>query len=156
LGGEGAPLLVAASAQSVVVAGNGKAPSRVIGPFPGGPKVPPTPDGVLAADLNYDYRTDLLLAGAGGLTLLRQGEDGSFADVTAATKLPATLLKTPVCGQLSSTVVWVTGSSGVAMAISAPSSPATMATRRAVRWLLPIATPAVTALDASCPTWVSA
>jgi Tfp pilus assembly protein PilF len=98
LGGEGAPLLVAASAQTVVVVGHGKDPSRVIGPFPGGPKVAPTLDGVLAADFNYDYRTDLLLAGAGGLRLLRQGEGGSFQDVTAATKLPAALLRTPAYG----------------------------------------------------------
>ena len=47
------------------------------------------PTALLAADLNYDFRTDLVLAGAGGLRLLRQDEDGRFTDVTATTKLPA-------------------------------------------------------------------
>jgi FG-GAP-like repeat/ASPIC and UnbV len=76
-----------------------KAPARAIGAFPGGEKhVAPTSDGVLAADLNYDYRTDLVLAGAGGITLLRQSESGQFVDVTAATKLSAALLKTPAYG----------------------------------------------------------
>ena len=44
---------------------------------------------VLAADLNYDFRTDFVLAGAGGVRLLRQQEDGSLSDVTAEAKLPA-------------------------------------------------------------------
>ncbi len=52
----------------------------------------PTPHAILAADLNSDYRLDLALAGAGGLKLYQQKEDGSFADVTAATKLDATVL----------------------------------------------------------------
>ncbi len=95
LGGLGAPLLVAASASSVGVV-SGKDPGRVIGLFPGGPKqLSPTPDGLLAADLNYDYRTDLVLAGAAGITLLRQGESGSFTNVTAATKLAAAVLSAP-------------------------------------------------------------
>ena len=45
-------------------------------------------DGVLAADLNYDFKTDLVIAGGRGLTLLRQQEGGTFADVTAAARLP--------------------------------------------------------------------
>jgi hypothetical protein len=55
----------------------------------------------------------------------------------------STLASTPFCGQLSSAVVCFTGSSGVAMASAAPSSPATTAIRRAVRWL----PAAVTAFD---------
>jgi hypothetical protein len=52
--------------------------------------------------------------------------------------------------EFSCAVVCFTGSRGVAMAITAPSNPATMATIRAVRWLLPI--PAeVTGLDGNCP-----
>src|SRR5262249_21718042 len=47
--------------------------------FPGGPKaVPPTTAGVLAIDWNNDYRTDLLLAGAGGLRFFQQSADGKF------------------------------------------------------------------------------
>ena len=45
-------------------------------------------DGVLAADLNYDFKTDLVITGGRGLTLLRQQERGTFADVTAAARLP--------------------------------------------------------------------
>jgi Tfp pilus assembly protein PilF len=53
---------------------------------------------VVAADLNYDFRTDLLLAGAHGLTLLRQDERGRFVDATATMKLPAGVLSTSVSG----------------------------------------------------------
>jgi Flp pilus assembly protein TadD len=59
---------------------------------------PPTPDAVAAADLNYDFRMDLALAGAGGLCLLRQDTAGRFADVTALAKLPDALLRTPAYG----------------------------------------------------------
>ena len=68
--------------------------SGTIAPFPGGKDAkPPTPHGVAVADWNSDYRPDLVLAGAGGVRLpLKQEENGSFTDVTAATKLgPETL-----------------------------------------------------------------
>ena len=58
----------------------------------------PTPDAVAAADLNYDFRMDLALAGAGGLCLLRQGDAGRFADVTPLAKLPPALLRAPASG----------------------------------------------------------
>ncbi|HET9316617.1 MAG TPA: CRTAC1 family protein, partial [Vicinamibacteria bacterium] len=54
--------------------------------------------GVVAADLDYDYRTDLVLAGNKGLALFRQGEDGRFQDVTKQTKLPPAVLSTPFFG----------------------------------------------------------
>ncbi len=57
--------------------------------FPGGDEeTPPSMDGVLAFDWNNDYRTDFLLAGAGGLRLYEQKQDGTFADTTPTTKLP--------------------------------------------------------------------
>jgi tetratricopeptide (TPR) repeat protein len=57
-------------------------------PFPGGEKnVAPTRRGVLPLDWDNDYRTDLLLAGAGGLRFYHQAADGTFADVTDKTKL---------------------------------------------------------------------
>ena len=34
-------------------------------------------------DWNHDFRTDLALCGSGGVSLLLQNEDGTFADVTA-------------------------------------------------------------------------
>jgi tetratricopeptide (TPR) repeat protein len=56
--------------------------------FPSGPKtVAPTAHGVLALDWDNDYRTDLLLAGAGGLRLFKQGANGNFTDVTGKTGL---------------------------------------------------------------------
>ncbi len=86
LTGEGSPVVIAADGTSVV-AGAGGSPLCA---FPGGAKRdPPGPDGVLAADLDYDYRTDLVLAGAGGLRLLRQTEDGRFSDFTAAARVAA-------------------------------------------------------------------
>jgi hypothetical protein len=61
-------------------------------PFPGGPtKVPPSPEGVLQLDFNYDFKTDLVLAGAGGVRLFRQDSPSAFADVTTETKLPSSV-----------------------------------------------------------------
>jgi Tfp pilus assembly protein PilF len=58
-------------------------------PFPGGTSGQgPSPEGVLAFDFNYDFKTDLLFAGDGGIRLFRQEKPDSFTDVTAAMKLP--------------------------------------------------------------------
>jgi tetratricopeptide (TPR) repeat protein len=60
--------------------------------FPGGASaVAPGPDGVVAADLNYDFRTDLILAGSAGLKIFRQDDKGGFADRTEAAKLPVNI-----------------------------------------------------------------
>jgi Flp pilus assembly protein TadD len=57
--------------------------------FPGGASGQgPSPEGVLAFDFNYDFKTDLLFAGDGGIRLFRQEKPDSFTDVTAAMKLP--------------------------------------------------------------------
>jgi Tfp pilus assembly protein PilF len=62
--------------------------------FPGGPKyVAPTAAGVLPFDWDNDMRTDLLLAGAGGLRLYRQRPDGGFDDVTRKSRLPQAVLE---------------------------------------------------------------
>jgi Tfp pilus assembly protein PilF len=47
------------------------------------------PVAAVAADLDADFRTDLAAVGSGGLCLLKQGANRSFADVTARAKLPA-------------------------------------------------------------------
>ena len=53
-------------------------------PFPGGASAaPPTTNGLLCLDWNNDFRTDLVLAGRGGLRLLIQTADGAFVDATA-------------------------------------------------------------------------
>jgi len=57
-----------------------------------------SPVSVAAADLNYDFRIDLALAGSGGLCLLRQTGDGQFTDVTALSKLPPAVLSTAADG----------------------------------------------------------
>jgi cytochrome c-type biogenesis protein CcmH/NrfG len=68
-------------------------------PFPGGPSAtPPTPDGVLALDFNYDFLPDLALAGAGGVRLYQQGPNSTFTDVTAKTGLPASVTNTAYVG----------------------------------------------------------
>ena len=48
--------------------------------------------GLVPIDWNNDFHTDLLLAGSGGLRFFQQKDDGSFADVTADTKLPDEVL----------------------------------------------------------------
>ncbi|MFQ5571728.1 MAG: FG-GAP-like repeat-containing protein, partial [Rhodothermales bacterium] len=60
--------------------------------FPGGTSaVSPSPDGIVGLDVNYDYRVDLALAGAGGLRLYVQDTTGAFSDATAAMALPASV-----------------------------------------------------------------
>jgi len=51
--------------------------------FPGGASASPlSPSAVAPVDYNYDFRMDLVLAGPGGLRLLRQDDVGAFTDVT--------------------------------------------------------------------------
>jgi len=86
LNGEGAPAIVLANEKEVRIGNAGY-------PFPGGPSaVPPGPEGVVGLDFNYDFKTDLVLDGAGGVRLLKQESANKFIDVTAQTKLPANIL----------------------------------------------------------------
>ncbi len=87
LNGEGTPAIVFANEKELRT-GNSSYP------FPSGPSaVPPGPDGVVGLDFNYDFKTDLVLVGAGGVRLLKQESANKFTDVTAQTKLPASILK---------------------------------------------------------------
>jgi FG-GAP-like repeat/ASPIC and UnbV len=87
LGTSGAPVAVEADAKKVHLA------SGFTTQFPGGAQnIPPSPEGILGIDFNYDFKTDLVLAGAGGIRFLRQESPSSFTDVTAATKLPRRVL----------------------------------------------------------------
>jgi Tfp pilus assembly protein PilF len=82
LGSEGAPVVGEANGRQVKLA------SGATLPFPGGASaVPPQPEGVLPIDFTYDFKTDLVLAGAGGVRLMRQDDSKKFTDVTAQTKL---------------------------------------------------------------------
>jgi Tfp pilus assembly protein PilF len=91
LTGEGAPALVYADGRGVQLAGGVKLA------FPGGASAP-APNGVAALDFNYDFKTDLALAGEGGFRLYRQENAASFVDVTGEAKLPAGLTDAPYAG----------------------------------------------------------
>jgi hypothetical protein len=98
-------------AGAVWLSGDGRATLAAAGPrdlrlatgvtvqMPGGQTVGPAgPDGVAAADLNYDFRNDLVLAGAGGVQIFRQNEKGTFSPVVAEAKLPVGVTTTPTHG----------------------------------------------------------
>jgi Tfp pilus assembly protein PilF len=92
LNGEGPPAMVVANGKEVHVGNTSY-------PFPGGPSaLPPGPEGVAGLDFNYDFKTDLVLAGAGGVRLLKQEDANKFVDVTAQTKLPAATLNASYSG----------------------------------------------------------
>ena len=59
---------------------------------------PATPEGVIPVDFNYDFKTDLVLAGAGGVRLMRQDSPGAFTDVTPQSKLPKQIVGAPYMG----------------------------------------------------------
>jgi tetratricopeptide (TPR) repeat protein len=87
LGSEGVPIVATANGEVVRLANGATLP------FPGGAgKIPPTPEGVLPLDFSYDFKTDLALAGAGGVRLFRQDSATVFTDVTGLSKLPKALL----------------------------------------------------------------
>jgi tetratricopeptide (TPR) repeat protein len=83
LGSQGAPVIAEANTREVRLA------SGATMPFPGGAaNAAPGPEGVLQIDFNYDFKTDLVLAGAGGVRLMRQDDPKTFVDVTPQAKLP--------------------------------------------------------------------
>ena len=68
-------------------------------PFPGGAAgTSPSPEGILPIDFTYDFKTDLVLAGAGGVRLMQQENAQKFTDVTAQAKLPATVTSASYLG----------------------------------------------------------
>src|ERR1700723_265386 len=82
LGSASAPVIAEADGRQVHLA------TGATLPFPGGPShVPPTPEGILQVDFNYDFKTDLVLAGAGGVRLFRQDSASGFTEVTTQTGL---------------------------------------------------------------------
>ncbi len=82
LGSAGSPVIAVANGREVRLS------SGATIPFPGGASAPPLPEGIIPVDFNYDFKTDLVLAGAGGVRLLRQDSPTAFTDVTAQAKLP--------------------------------------------------------------------
>ncbi len=86
LGSDVAPTVFVANGREV------RSASGASFPFPGGPAADaPLPDGILPVDFVYDFKTDLVLAGSGGLRLMRQDNPQHFTDVTPLAKLPASV-----------------------------------------------------------------
>jgi tetratricopeptide (TPR) repeat protein len=85
LSGQGSPVIVTATAREVKLASG---PSL---PFPG-KDAPPARSAIAPIDFNSDFKTDLVLAGAGGVRLFKQESPTTFMDVTAATKLPPAIV----------------------------------------------------------------
>jgi len=99
LSSEGAPVIATATAREVRLA------SGATLPFPGGASnTPPTTHGVLAVDFNYDFKTDLVLAGDGGVRFFRQGSPSAFTDVTAQTKLSSNVIARKYTGAWSADI----------------------------------------------------
>ena len=93
LGSAGAPTIAVANGHEVQLGSGAKFP------FPGGAsRQGPQPEGVLAIDFNYDFKTDIVLAGAGGVRLLRQENPNKFTDVTVQTTLPKSVTDIPYTG----------------------------------------------------------
>ena len=93
MNGTGAPAVAVASGHEVRLS------TGAVFPFPGGASgVTPSPEGILPVDFNYDFKTDVVLAGTGGLRFLRQDNPSSFTDVTKQTKLPPSVLNAPLTG----------------------------------------------------------
>ena len=98
LDGEGTPAVAAFDGAAVRLLAQGSDQPAVATPAVNVQAAPASRHGVLAADLNYDYRTDLVLAGSNGLRILQQSPEGAFSDVTAATKLPVESISAPASG----------------------------------------------------------
>jgi tetratricopeptide (TPR) repeat protein len=93
LGSAGAPAVAVANGHEVRLS------TGATIPFPGGASgVAPQPEGIVPLDFNYDFKTDLVLAGAGGVRLFVQDSPTSFHDVTAQTKLPKSVTNAPYTG----------------------------------------------------------
>jgi Tfp pilus assembly protein PilF len=87
LGAAGRPTIVEANGSEVLLASGARFP------FPGGAAHDsPLPEGIVPIDFNYDFKTDLVLAGAGGVRFYRQESPSAFSDVTSSTKLPVAVL----------------------------------------------------------------
>lgn len=85
LDGEGAQTLVLANDREIQIGAERH-------PFPAGSRSP-RKHSITPLDFNYDFKTDLALAGAGGLRLLKQDSGNKFIDVTTDTKLPKSVLE---------------------------------------------------------------
>jgi Tfp pilus assembly protein PilF len=72
-------------------------------PFPGAERltglvIPISRDGVAGVDLNYDFKTDLVLAGPGGVRIYRQENPTTFTDITSSANLSNSLVNASYFG----------------------------------------------------------
>jgi Tfp pilus assembly protein PilF len=92
LDGEGPPVMVVANGREAKV-------GDVTLPFPGiSEDEGMPPNCITSLDFNYDFKTDLLMAGRGGLKLYRQDSRDKFTDVTFKIGLPQNLIAMPYAG----------------------------------------------------------
>ena len=91
LDGAGAPTVAVANSHSVQLA------TGAAFPFPGA-AAPLSPESILPVDFDYDFKTDLVLAGEGGVRFMHQQSPSAFTDVTAQTKLPPAILRAAYTG----------------------------------------------------------
>jgi Tfp pilus assembly protein PilF len=94
--GDGAPVVASAGPAGLALDGTTLGVAGLAGmeADPASPRL----DAVLAIDANYDFLTDIVWAGARGVRLLQQAEDGTFSDVTPAMGLPPELGSAPAFG----------------------------------------------------------
>jgi Tetratricopeptide repeat/FG-GAP-like repeat/ASPIC and UnbV len=92
LSSEGAPVIAMFTPEEVRLANGANLP------FPSKADTPPPTHPVLPVDFNYDFKTDLVLAGGGGVRLFKQENPTTFIDVTAATKLPPEIVNASYSG----------------------------------------------------------
>jgi hypothetical protein len=96
--GEGVPIVAGSDGRTLRLLPSGGANLVVVAPDAELADQTAGPEGVLPADLNYDYRTDLVLTSPRGVRILRQTDHRRFANVTAAARLPAAVLSAPAIG----------------------------------------------------------
>lgn len=93
LNDEGRLSLLLANHNELQIAGGAKLP------FPGAMGSPPLGfNAVLGVDLDYDFKTDLVLAGAAGVLIYKQENAERFIDVTDRAKLPASVTRAAYVG----------------------------------------------------------
>ncbi len=85
LDGEGAPTVVVANGREARV-------GNVTLHFPGTAEFEGLSNGIIGLDSDYDFKTDLFMAGRGGLKLYRQESRDKFTDVTFSMGLPLGLI----------------------------------------------------------------
>jgi Tfp pilus assembly protein PilF len=88
----GAPVVGFANGREV------RATSGATFAFPGNASAVLLPESILQIDFNYDFKTDLVLAGPSGVRFMRQDAPDKFTDVTTATKLPKNITNAAYTG----------------------------------------------------------